>query len=165
QVFDGVEAGLAVGDVHVQVVLLALLVDRDAFEDHVVVVARFDRAGLEDRILDAVLGHAVLDQVDPQVNPAGHFDGAAEGDFTVALAEVQVADRQAAAFDVNRGVDLGTARPVPDVAVAAMLARWPAGGASGGGLGLFLAGQAAPVRGFGVGQVGEAGYTRGIGFE
>src|SRR2546429_3132442 len=33
QVLDGVQAGLAVGHGHVQVVLLALFVHRDAFED------------------------------------------------------------------------------------------------------------------------------------
>ena len=43
QIFDGVQAGLPVGDVNVEVVLLALLVDRDAFEDQVVVVVRRDR--------------------------------------------------------------------------------------------------------------------------
>jgi hypothetical protein len=33
QVLDGIQAGLAVGHGHVQVVLLALFVHRDAFED------------------------------------------------------------------------------------------------------------------------------------
>ena len=44
QILDRVEAGLPIGDVDVEIVLLALLVDRDAFEDQVVVVGRRDRA-------------------------------------------------------------------------------------------------------------------------
>ena len=51
QVLDRVQAGLAVGHGHVQAVLLALLVDRDALEDQVVPVVRRDRARLEDRVL------------------------------------------------------------------------------------------------------------------
>ena len=48
--------------------LAAALVDRDALEDQVVVVAWGDRAGLEDRVLDAVLGHAALDQLHAHVH-------------------------------------------------------------------------------------------------
>ena len=45
QVLDGVQAGPAVRDVHVQVVLLAReLVDGDALEDQVLGVVRLDRA-------------------------------------------------------------------------------------------------------------------------
>ena len=109
EVFDGVQAGLAVGDVDVEIQLLALLVHRDAFEDQVVVVDRLDWAGLEDRVLDAVLGHAALDQGDFHVHPSGHFNGAAEGDFTVALAEVQVAHGQASAIHINGEEHLGAA--------------------------------------------------------
>ena len=102
QILDGVQAGLAVGHVGVQVVLLAALVDRDAFEDQVLLIARRHVAGLEDRVLHAVLLAAVLDDIDADVNPAGHLDGAAEGDFSIALGEVQVAHRQPAALDVDR---------------------------------------------------------------
>ena len=47
QVFDRVQAGLPVRDMHVKVVLLTRFVDRDAFEDQVVLVVRRHRSGLE----------------------------------------------------------------------------------------------------------------------
>src|SRR5207244_3469995 len=90
QILDRVEARLAIGNVDVEIVLLALLVDRDAFEDQIVLVVRRDRRRLEHGILDAVFGDAVLDDVDLEVQPARHLDGAAEGDLAVALAEMQV---------------------------------------------------------------------------
>src|SRR5215218_6592326 len=90
EVFDRVETGLPIGNVNVEVMLLASLVDRDALEDQVVVVGRRDRARLEDRILDAVFGDAILDQADLEVEPTRHLDGPTECDLTVALAEVQV---------------------------------------------------------------------------
>src|SRR2546427_9377693 len=65
----------SVGHVDIQVVLPAALVHRDALEDQVVVIARRDGAGLEDGVLDAVLGHAALDQRDLHVHPARHLDG------------------------------------------------------------------------------------------
>src|SRR5216684_8367872 len=90
EVLDRVEAGLAIGDVDIEIVLLAPFVDRDALEDQIVVVGRRDRRRLEDRVLDAVFRHPVLDDVDLEVEPAGHLDGAAEGDLAVALTEMQV---------------------------------------------------------------------------
>src|SRR6218665_2181890 len=120
QVLDGVQAGLAVGDGHVQVMLFTRFVYRDAFKDQIVLVAGGDRAGLEDRIFDAVLDHAAFDQADLHVYPASHLDCTAEGDFAVALTEVQVADRQARPFHIYRKVHLGATRQILDVAVAAM---------------------------------------------
>ena len=78
---------------------------------------------LEDRVDHAVLGDAALDDVDVQVDEAGHFDGAAERDFTVPLREVNVTHRQLGAVDVDWEVDSRTARQVLDVAVAAVFAR------------------------------------------
>jgi hypothetical protein len=52
------------------------------------------------------LGHATLDEIDLQVQRARHLDGAAERNFTVALAEVQVAHREAAALHIDREIDL-----------------------------------------------------------
>src|SRR5205823_12830074 len=105
QIFDRVQAGLAVGDVDVEVMLLAGLVDRDALEDQIVLVVRRNRRRLEHGILDAVLGDAILDDIDLEMQPAGHLDGAAEGDLAVALAEVQIAHREAAARHIYREVD------------------------------------------------------------
>jgi len=43
QIFDGIETRLTVGDVDVEIMLLARLIDRDAFEDQIVIVGRRDR--------------------------------------------------------------------------------------------------------------------------
>ena len=132
--------------------LLALLVDGDAFEHHVAGVVGLERAGLEDRVDHGVLLHAALDDVHPQVEVAGHLDRAAEGDLAVALREVDVAHRQAAAVDVDGEVDLRAAGEVLDVAVAAVLTRGHGASAFLGGRLAGFAGHPAHVGGVGVGQ-------------
>src|ERR1700728_1417865 len=123
QVLDRVQTGLAISNMNVEVVLLALLVDRDAFEDQIIIVCRNYLRGFEDRILDSVFVHAAFNEVDLQVDPSSHLDGATEGDLAVTLAEVKVAHRQAGALYINRKKDLRAARQILDIAVAAMLAR------------------------------------------
>jgi hypothetical protein len=49
-----------------------------------------------------------------------HFDGAAKGDFAIALGEMEVAYAEFGAGDVDGEVDFGAAREVFDVAVAAV---------------------------------------------
>jgi len=66
------------------------------------------------------------------MHPAGHFDGAAKGDFAVALAEVQVAHRQPGALDIDREEDLRAAGQILDIAVTAMLTRRHGARAGGG---------------------------------
>src|SRR5262249_16721228 len=86
QVLDGIERSSAVGNVRIKIMLLSsLLVDRDALEDDILREVRLDRARLEDGIGDAVFAHAILDQVDANVDEARHLDGAAEGDLAIAL--------------------------------------------------------------------------------
>ena len=147
EVLDRVQAGLPIGDMHVEVMLLALLVDRDAFEDQIVFVVRRDRRRLEYRILDAVFRYAVLDDVDLDMQPARHLDRAAEGDLAVALAEMQVAHRETAAGNIDREVNLRAARQVLDVAISAMLARRHGARAFRRGLRLGVALQATHMRG------------------
>ena len=72
---------------HVEIMLLAPLVDRDTLKNQEVVVLGGDRAGFENRIFDPVHRHAAFDQTDPQMQPSGHLDRAAESDFAVALTE------------------------------------------------------------------------------
>src|SRR5690606_35458533 len=50
QVVDCIQTRLAIGNVHVEVMLLAVFTDRDTFEDQVVIVFRCNRAWLEERI-------------------------------------------------------------------------------------------------------------------
>jgi hypothetical protein len=54
---------------------------------------------------------------------ARHLDGAAERDFAVALAKMQIAHGQARTIDIDREVDLRAARQILDINVAAMFAR------------------------------------------
>ena len=136
QVLDRVEAGLAIGDVDVEVVLLALLVDRDAFEDQVIVVVRPIGLGLKIGFLMPYFAMPPLISSTLQMQPARHLDGAAEGDLAVALGEVEVAHREPGALHVDREVDLRAARQVLDVAVAAVLARRHRARAFGRDLGL-----------------------------
>src|SRR6516162_1178391 len=122
EILDGVQTSTPVRDVCVQIVLLARhLVNRDALKNQVFREPWFDGARLEDGIGDAVLLYAVLDQIDADINPAGHFDRATESDFAVALRPVDVAHREAGALHVDGEVDARAARKVLDVAVAAML--------------------------------------------
>jgi hypothetical protein len=55
QILDRIQARPAISDVRIQIMLLAgHLVDRYAFEDQIFRESRLDRAGLENRIDDAV---------------------------------------------------------------------------------------------------------------
>ena len=125
QILDDSEGGLAVRDGGVHVVLFAVLVDRKALEGEHAARAelRFDRAGEEDRGFaadHAELGLAVFHDVEFEGDDSRDLDGAAEGDLAVALAEVEVADGEFRAFDVDGEVDFAAAGQVLDVAVAAV---------------------------------------------
>lgn len=108
----------------VQIILFAgMFVDRDAFEDQIVVEMRINRRRFEDRVDHAVFRHAVLDDVDLDVDPSCHLDGSAEGDFAVTLAEMDIAHRETAALHIDGEIDLRAARQVLDVAISAMFSR------------------------------------------
>src|ERR1700736_999454 len=91
QILDSVEAGTAIGNMCIEVVLLAcFLIDGDPLEHQVFREAWLDRARLEDRIDDPVFSHAALDEIDADIDVARHLDGAAEGDLAVALRPMDV---------------------------------------------------------------------------
>src|SRR5690606_18455771 len=123
EVLDRVEARVAVGErrVHVGVGVVAV-VHGDPDEGQELRVARLDVARHEDGVVvDRVLLHAALDQVDVEVDEAAHLDGAAEVDLAVALAEVQVATGEQGVLHVHRVEDAAAAAEVLDVVVAAVL--------------------------------------------
>ncbi|EAY64674.1 conserved hypothetical protein [Burkholderia cenocepacia PC184] len=176
QILDGVQTRLAIRGGDVEIMLAALLVDGNALENEVVVIGRRDRAGLKDGVADTVFRHAALDEVHAHMHPAGHFDRAAERDLAVALAEVQVADRQARAIHVHGEKHLRAARQILDVAIAAMLARRHRARALRGGLVARVARELAHVRGgrerrirerrHALGRGGDqAGFARVPGFQ
>ena len=162
-ILDGVEAGAAARDARAQGVRPALVVDGDALEDHALGVAGLDPSGLEARVEHAVTGHAALDQVDLQVDPARHVALAPEGDLSVTLGEVQVAHRPVGAPDVHGEVHAGAARRVLDVEVAAVLAgRDGAGPLGGDPVERRPGAQAAEDRVLGRGQAGERRDARAV---
>src|SRR5882757_591324 len=124
EVFDRIETGAAIRDVSVEIVLLAcLLIDRDAFKDEVFRESRLERARLEYRIRNSVLGDPTLDEIHANIDIARHFDSAAECDLAVTLRPMNITHRKASSLDIDREVDAGTPREVLDVAIASMLTR------------------------------------------
>ncbi len=99
------------------------------------------------------------------MHPARHFDRAAERDFAIALREVQIADRQAAAVDVHREEHPGAARQVLDIAVAAVLARRHGTCALGCCAVAVSSLQCAHVGRLGRGRVRQRRYTVGVGVD
>ncbi|MNT47452.1 hypothetical protein D3C72_1841680 [compost metagenome] len=99
------------------------------------------------------------------MHPARHFDGAAKGDFTIALREVQITDRQATTLHIHRKKHAGAARQVLDVAVAAMLAGRHGAGAFGRCAIPVSALQGAHVGGLGRGRIGQRRHPVGVGVD
>ena len=97
------------------------------------------------------------------MQPTGHFDRAAEGDFAIALREVQIAHRKTAAGHINREIHFRAARQVFDVAIAAMFARRHRARAFSRSLVAGFALHAAHMRGRAERWIGEAGHTLRIG--
>ena len=127
------QAGPLIGQVRVQVALLAVQGHRGSGEGQPLAELRVGGARHEDRVLaDAVGVHAALDQVDVQVDEPAHLDGAAEGDLAVALREVQVAHREVRPVDEDRIEHPGPLGEVLDVLVAAVLPRRRGAGGLGG---------------------------------
>lgn len=94
---------------------------------------RLHGSGQEQRALHPQVRHSVLHDGELDGDDAGHFDGAAKGDFAVALGEVQVANAEFGAFDVHGEVDFAATAQILDVAVSTVL------GAAGDGSCTFLA--------------------------
>ncbi|SKZ14402.1 Uncharacterised protein [Mycobacteroides abscessus subsp. abscessus] len=112
-----------VGEVGVEVALLAVERHRRTREGDPLRVLRIGVAGHEDCVLgDAVGLHAALDQVDVQIDEAAHFDGPAEGDLAVALREVEIAERQVGARHEDGIEDATALGEILDVLIAAVLA-------------------------------------------
>lgn len=135
QVLEYPEAGLFVCHRHIHVMLLPVLVDREALKRQHSAGAelRFDGARDEDGALHFQVLDPALHQRELERDDAGHLDRAAERDLSVALTEVQISNRELGARDVHGEVGLASARQVLDVAVPAML------GSAGDGAGALSA--------------------------
>src|SRR5205823_15019666 len=82
----------------------------------------------------AILGHAALNQVDPEIDVAADLDRAAEGELTIALREVQITARELRAGHPYGIVDACTTREVFNIVVPAVLAAGHGAGALAGDL-------------------------------
>src|SRR5699024_2850523 len=79
----------------------------------------------EHRVLGHSVGtHATLDEIEMQVDETAHLDRTAEGDFAVALREVEIADGKVRSGNENRVKDTGSSREVLDVLISTVLPRW-----------------------------------------
>lgn len=135
QVLDAAQSRLSVRDSSVEVMLLALLIDREPFESEVAArtVMGLDGPRQEHGGLHAQVRHAVLHDRQLHRDDARHLDGAAEGDLPIALGEVEVAHAELGARHVDGQEGFTPAAQVLDVAIAAML------GPAGDGPRTFLA--------------------------
>lgn len=123
QILNHSQTGFAVRNRRIQVVLLAGMVDAEALEGQVATGAelRLNGARMENGRFHAHVRHAAFNHVELDGDYAGHLDGAAEGDFAIALREVQVADGEFGAGNVHWEIYLAAAAEVFDVAVPAVL--------------------------------------------
>ena len=135
EVLNAPQRRLAIRYGRIQIVLLALLVNAEALERQIPPgsIMRLYGSGQEQRALHSQVRHSVLHDGEFDRDDAGHFDGAAKGDFAVALGEVQVANAEFGAFDVHGEVDFAATAEVFNVAVSAVL------GAAGDGSRAFFA--------------------------
>src|SRR5579883_565666 len=85
EVLDGIHTGIFVGNVSIHVMLLALLINGDAFEYQEVGIARLQGTGSKDGVGHLKAVDAIFDQLNLKIDKASHLDSAAEGDFAVSL--------------------------------------------------------------------------------
>lgn len=87
QILNTPQRRLPVRNRRVQIMLFPVFVDAEAFKVEVPSGTElgFHRTRDEDGGFHAELAHAVFDDIEFEGDAAGDFDGAAEGDFAVAL--------------------------------------------------------------------------------
>lgn len=145
QILNNPQTSLAIRDGSIEEILLPGMIDRKALESEIPRRAerRLDGPGQEHGRFETKVGHGgvaviavaagggvgvtgsragvgLLQHGEAEGDLAGHFDGAAEGDLAVALGEVEVADGELGAGDVDGEVDFAAAGEVFDVAVSAV---------------------------------------------
>merc|ERR1712014_397370 len=120
KVFNDAQAGLSVCNRGVEIVLLAVLVDAEAFKVNVSAGTelRLNRTGNVNGTLHVPLHDREFDRDD-----ACHLNGTAERDLTIALREMQVTNGELCTLHMYRQIHLASARKVLDIAVATVL--WP----------------------------------------
>lgn len=138
QVLDHTQTGLAIGDRGIQVMLLAVLIDREALLgrincgrseretelvtykiDHAAGTKLWlDRAGDKNRrlaSLHAKLGLAILDDIELDGDDPSNFDGTAKRNLAITLREVKITDGKLGAFDVDGQIHLASSAEILDI--------------------------------------------------
>lgn len=123
KILDNPQAVLLVRNVDIQIVLLSVRVDGEAFErQHPAgTELRLDGTGEEDRALDPQRLHPLLQHVDLDRDNTRHLNRPTERDLAVSLREVQVSHRKSSSLHVHRQIRLTSPRQVLDIAIPAML--------------------------------------------
>lgn len=103
--------------------LHSLLIDAESLKGQIPArsVMGLHRSRQEKRTLHIQILHTTLHHRQFQRDDPCHLNRATERDFAVALAEMEIADAEFGAGDVDREEDFAAAAQVFDVAVAAML--------------------------------------------
>ena len=122
QILNTPQRRLPVRNGRVHIMLHALLIDAEALKREIPArtVMRLHRSRQEQRTLHIQIRHAAFHDGQLQRDDAGHLDRAAEGDFAIALREVEVADAELGPGDVDREENFAAAAQVFDVAVPAV---------------------------------------------
>ena len=123
QILNTPQRRLPICDRGVKIVLLALMIDTEPLKSQISPWTKMRLHGpwQEDWALHAQLLHPILHHAQFQGNHSSNLDRATERDLAVALREVQIADAELCAWDVDR--ELGLAPPTEglDVAISAVL--------------------------------------------
>lgn len=92
QILNHPQTRLAIRNGSIEVMLLPMLVDREALESKIPSRTElwFNRTRLEDGRLHSHLGHSVFNHGEFQRDLTSHFNRTAERDFPVSLGEVQI---------------------------------------------------------------------------
>jgi len=103
--------------------LLAVLVHTESLEVYVSARAELglDSTWDVDRTLHVQLLHTVLHDVELERNAACDFNRPTERNFTITLGEMEIADAELSALDVDREVDFRATGQILDVAISSML--------------------------------------------
>ena len=134
QILDTPQRSLPIRHRRIEIILFPRMIHAEALKGQIPSgpIMRLHGPRQEQRAFHAQIFHPILHHAQFQRDHTRDLDRAAEADLPVALAEMQVADTEFRAFDVDREEDFAASRQVLDVAVPAVF------GAPGHGAGSFF---------------------------
>jgi hypothetical protein len=107
QIFNAPESSLPIGHGSIQEMLFTIFINTEAFKINISARTKIGLhgSGYVDWRLHVQVRDAVFEDGEFDGDAAGHFNGAAKGDFAVALGEVEVAYAEFCAGHVDGEVD------------------------------------------------------------